>query len=214
MDARDEILGKLSRKKQGGGATGISGHMKPAVAMKTGEEMVAQFREKAAKLSCGLSELSRLSEVPGEIERVLGEIGTMPVLHVSDEPELASLPWEDVPGLRTSREMDRDALDGVAALSACAAASAETGALVLTSDADHATAIGYLPDFHFVVLRKSQIVSGFEGIWTAARANGGNRDLPRAVNIIGGPSRTGDIEATMVMGAHGPRSVHILLVDG
>ncbi|NIJ43249.1 L-lactate dehydrogenase complex protein LldG [Parvibaculum indicum] len=214
MGARDEILGKLVRRTKGSGATGITGHLKPAMAMTTGEEMVAQFRDKAAKLSCGLSELSRLNEVPGEIERVLGEIGVEPLLHVSNEPELASLPWEDIPGLRTSREMNRDALDGVAAVSACAAASAETGALVLTSDADHVTAIAFLPDFHFVVLRKSQIVPGFEGIWSAARARGGNRDLPRAVNIIGGPSRTGDIEATMVMGAHGPRHVHILLVDG
>lgn len=214
MGARDEILGKLSRKKQGDGATGITGRLTPAVAMKTGEEMVAQFRDKAVKLSCGLSELSRLDEVPGEVARVLGEVELEPLLHVSDEPELASLPWEDVPGLRTSRDMDRDALDGMAAVSACAAASAETGALVLTSGADHATAIAFLPDVHFVLLRKSQIVPGFEGIWAAARAEGGNRNLPRAVNIIGGPSRTGDIEATMVMGAHGPRHVHILLVDG
>lgn len=214
MGARDEILGKLSRRKQGDGATGITGHLTPAVAMTTGEEMVAQFRDKAVKLSCGLSELSRLDEVPGEVARVLGEVELEPLLYVSDEPEVASLPWQNAPGLTTRHDMNRDALDGVAALSACAAASAETGALVLTSDAGHVTAIGYLPDFHFVLLRKSQIVPGFEGIWAAARKNGGNRDLPRAVNIIGGPSRTGDIEATMVMGAHGPRHVHILLVDG
>ena len=214
MDARDEILGKLSRKKQGSGATGISGHLKPAVAMKTGEDAVAQFRDKAVKLSCGLSDLASLDEVPGEVLRVLTEAGLPPVVHVSDEPEVAALPWANAPGLKTSREMDRDALDGVAAISACAAASAETGALVLASDADHATAIAFLPDFHFVLLRKAQIVSGFEGIWQVAREKGGNRDLPRAVNIIGGPSRTGDIEASMVMGAHGPRSVHILLVDG
>ena len=214
MSARDEILGKLSRKKQGNGPTGIPGHLKPASAMKTGEEMISQFREKAMKLSCGLSELSRLDEVPAEVERVLRKVKLEPCVHVGGEPEVASLPWENAPGLTTRHEMDRDTLDGVAAVSACAAASAETGALVLTSDADHVTAIGYLPDFHFVLLRKSQIVSGFEGIWAAAQARGGNRDLPRAVNIIGGPSRTGDIEATMVMGAHGPRSVHILLVEG
>ncbi len=37
--------------------------------------------------------------------------------------------------------------------------------------------------------------------------------MPRAVNLISGPSRTGDIEQTIVLGAHGPYRVHILVVD-
>lgn len=37
--------------------------------------------------------------------------------------------------------------------------------------------------------------------------------MPRALNIVAGPSRTGDVELTLQLGAHGPRSVHVILVD-
>ncbi|MCK7502398.1 MAG: LUD domain-containing protein [Comamonadaceae bacterium] len=57
-----------------------------------------------------------------------------------------------------------------------------------------------------------RIVPGMEEAWQLAREHFG--DLPRAVNFISGPSRTGDIEQTIVLGAHGPYRVHLILVTG
>jgi L-lactate dehydrogenase complex protein LldG len=60
------------------------------------------------------------------------------------------------------------------------------------------------------VLHKNRIVPYMEDAWALLRKEKG--DLPRAVNFVSGPSRTADIEQTIVLGAHGPYRVHIVLV--
>ena len=78
------------------------------------------------------------------------------------------------------------------------------------SGADTPTATTLLPDTHVAVVRADRVVSGMEEAFALIRQERGA--LPRAVNMISGPSRTGDIEQTIVLGAHGPYRVHILLV--
>ena len=67
-----------------------------------------------------------------------------------------------------------------------------------------------LPETHIAVIPRSRIVTGMEDAWALLRRERGA--LPRAVNFISGPSRTADIEQTVVLGVHGPYRVHILLV--
>jgi L-lactate dehydrogenase complex protein LldG len=66
-----------------------------------------------------------------------------------------------------------------------------------------------LPDTHIAIVDATRIVAGVEEAIALVRAE---RGIPRAINLISGPSRTGDIEQTIVLGAHGPFRVHILLV--
>ena len=75
---------------------------------------------------------------------------------------------------------------------------------------DSPTATTLLPDTHVAVLRAERIVAGMEDAFALIRRERGA--VPRAINMISGPSRTGDIEQTIVLGAHGPFRVHILLV--
>ena len=74
--------------------------------------------------------------------------------------------------------------------------------------ADAPTATALLPDTHVAVVRADRIVSGMEEAFALVRASAAT--MPRAINLISGPSRTGDIEQTIVLGAHGPYRVHIL----
>ena len=67
-----------------------------------------------------------------------------------------------------------------------------------------------LPETHVAVVRAERIVARMEEAWDLARQAFGQ--LPRAVNFISGPSRTGDIEQQLVLGAHGPYRVHIIIV--
>jgi L-lactate dehydrogenase complex protein LldG len=89
---------------------------------------------------------------------------------------------------------------------------AETGTLVMASGPDHPVTLNLLPDTHIVILRESDIVAGYEEVWARLRTRYGKDRMPRTINTITGPSRTGDIEQTIELGAHGPRRMHIVVV--
>jgi L-lactate dehydrogenase complex protein LldG len=61
-------------------------------------------------------------------------------------------------------------------------------------------------------MRKAQIAGTLEAAFDRLRAVHGNA-MPRAINFVTGPSRSADIEQTLQMGAHGPKRLHILLLD-
>jgi len=122
-------------------------------------------------------------------------------------PEFADLDWGAV-GL--SVEARPTTGDDRLGITGTFCAIAETGTLVVLTGADTPTATTLLPDTHVAVVRADRIVSGMEEAFDLVRRERGR--LPRAVNLISGPSRTGDIEQTIVLGAHGPFRVHILVL--
>jgi L-lactate dehydrogenase complex protein LldG len=122
-------------------------------------------------------------------------------------PEFADLDWKGA-GLdvevRPTLGRDRLGITGTFC------AIAETGTLVVLAGADTPTATTLLPDTHIAVVRADRIVSGMEEAFARVRRERG--PIPRAMNLISGPSRTGDVEQTIVLGAHGPFRVHIVVV--
>lgn len=102
--------------------------------------------------------------------------------------------------------------DDAVGLAPAFAGVAETGTLVLLSGPRTPTRLNFLPDTHIVILAAADIVGTYEDAWRRIRALPDG--LPRTVNLITGPSRTGDIEQTIQLGAHGPRRLHIVIVDG
>ena len=95
-------------------------------------------------------------------------------------------------------------------ITGCYCAIAQTGTLVFVTGADSPSATFLLPETHVAIVRVDQIVPGMEDAFARIRAAA--RAWPRAINLVSGPSRTGDIEQTIVLGAHGPRRLHIVLV--
>ncbi len=85
---------------------------------------------------------------------------------------------------------------------------------MLTSGPERPTTLNFLPETHIVLLTADQVVGGMEEAWAKLRERYGRGVMPRTVNLITGPSRSADIEQTLQMGAHGPRRLHIILVDG
>ena len=117
------------------------------------------------------------------------------------------------PGVGSGRDRRRGASatgSDLVGITGCFCALAETGTLMLCSGPDTPAATSLLPETHIAVVRAERILIGMEEAWNLARAELG--EVPRAVNFISGPSRTGDIEQTIVLGAHGPYRVHILIV--
>ncbi len=122
-------------------------------------------------------------------------------------PEFADLDWR---GAGLEIEARPTTGDDRLGITGCLCAIAETGTIVVTSSAETPTATTLLPDTHIAVVREGDVVAGMEEAFERVRAR--HDGMPRAINMISGPSRTGDIEQTIVLGAHGPYRVHVLLV--
>ena len=150
------------------------------------------------------------AEVPAEVSAYLTRSNLPAQAAMAPSPLLDGYDWasQQMLSLRRGRA---EASDQVA-ITGAFAGIAETGTLVMASGPDHPVTLNLLPETHIVVLRESDIVAGYEEVWLRLRERYGKDCMPRTVNTITGPSRTGDIEQTIELGAHGPRRMHILVV--
>jgi L-lactate dehydrogenase complex protein LldG len=107
-----------------------------------------------------------------------------------------------------------DRIAAVAAvITAAAVAVAETGTIVLDGSPDQGRRIiSLLPDLHICVLRPEQVVAGVpDAIARLAPASPAGRIGP--LTWISGPSATSDIELNRIEGVHGPRNLHVILLE-
>jgi len=116
----------------------------------------------------------------------------------------------------SDRDFIRTAAVADLGLSGVDYALAETGTLVLVARKGQARAISLLPPVHIAVLKPEQIIPGLNDLFPLLRSeteapNGSG--LASAVTFITGPSRTADIELTLVVGVHGPQQLHAILLD-
>ena len=171
-------------------------------------DLRARFITRATDMSSTVESVAALADAPRALARYLDTLGSEAIRSGVCWPEFANLDWASV-GLsiepRATRGHDRLGITG------CFCAVAETGTILITSSAATPTATALLPDTHVAIVRAERIVSGMEEAFALVRAERGA--TPRALNFISGPSRTGDIEQTIVLGAHGPFRVHLLVVD-
>jgi L-lactate dehydrogenase complex protein LldG len=167
------------------------------------------FVAMAEEVQASVTRIAALEHVPDEVARYLAAENLPAELVAAPDPALARIPWAATPLLRV-RHGRAEGGDAVS-LTPCFAGLAETGTLMLVSSPQTPTTLNFLPDTHIVVLHRDQVVAGYEDAWDRLRATGDR--LPRVVNFITGPSRTADIEQQIVLGAHGPRRLHILLIE-
>lgn len=172
---------------------------------------IALFRDEAERVSASVAEVDADVDVPSVIATYLSERGLSAKIRMGADPRLAAMPWATI---------DIEVLNGRAepsdlvCVSRAFGAVAETGTLVLVSGQDNPTTLNFLPDTHIVVLGARDIVGDYERIWQRLRAAYGKGLMPRVVNFITGPSRSADIGHKLLLGAHGPRTLHIIIVIG
>lgn len=158
-----------------------------------------------------VSRVKALKDIPPLVAAYLREHNLPAEFRTGKDAMLSRIPWSKEPVL--TRRSGRGQADDAVTMSHVTAAAAETGTLFLTSGPENPTTLNFLPDTHIAVLKTADIVGAYEDAWNRLRDIYGERNLPRAVNLISGPSRTADIEQIIVMGAHGPRRLHVILVD-
>jgi len=172
------------------------------------EERTALFVQMAEAVDATVDQLGDLSQVPSAVGTFCQVHGLIKSALLAADPELNALDWGEAGFTSRTGLPQRDDL---LAITPAFAAAAETGTLVTRSGPDHASSLNLLPDNHIVVLHKAKILASYEDTWDLLR-KAYPQGLPRTVLWITGPSRTGDIEQTLQLGAHGPRRLHILIV--
>lgn len=182
----------------------------PARAQLRHSEQIALFQAMAEKFAATVVRVKSPKDVPAAVSSYLREKNLPARAAIGADPRLAAMPWKGQKHL----ELKSGASDGAdeTGISHAFAAIAETGTLVMTSGADNPTTLNFLPENHIVVLDAAQVTGDLESVMAQLRKVHGKGKLPRTVNFITGPSRSGDIEQKIILGAHGPRALHIVLV--
>lgn len=219
--ARAQILGGIRRSLRRGELTGeartaVEARLAapprgPSVARAQlpQPDKVALFCQWAETLNATVARVAA-EDVPGEVTAYLARNNLPAAVAMAPSPLLDGYEWsgQKMLSIRRGRGEGGDQVSVTGAF----AGIAETGTVVMASGPDHPVTLNLLPDTHVVVLREADIVGGYEDVWGRLRARYGKNLMPRTVNTITGPSRTGDIEQAMELGAHGPRRMHILVV--
>jgi L-lactate dehydrogenase complex protein LldG len=190
-------------------------HLIPARSRLPRPQQVALFVRNVEKEFGTVERVPDLAAVPAAVADYLAAQNLPSRFVMAPHADLAGIPWKDRPLLefeaRRAEGSDQVSLQhGYAGI-------AETGTLMFPSEAGRPVTLNLLPETEIVVLRASRIRGAYEEAWDLLRAE--SRDarsggfMPRNVMLVTGPSRSADIEQTLELGAHGPRRLHVVLVD-
>lgn len=169
-------------------------------------DIVEFFISRAKDMLSTVSVIESEAMVVSECRRYLSEFD-LKSEKVTVWPTLSNLNWSE---LQENIEFGAPTGSELIGISGVAYAVAETGTLVFSSLPDNPASTHLLPETHIAIVRADQVVHTMEDVFDRMRNEG--RAMPRALNFVSGPSRTADIEQTIVLGAHGPYRVHVILI--
>lgn len=172
----------------------------------SGAAAVARFVKEAETAQAQIDRIDDIADLPALVAKSLSARNLPSRVRVAGDAMVADLAWSAA----SMMDMETGAADpaDTASVSVARAGVAETGTLVLCADAANPGTLNSLPLHHIVVLPVERIVGNYEQVWQALR----QAAMPRAVVWTTGPSRTADIEQTLLLGAHGPQSLQIVIV--
>ena len=222
MSGRDAILNKVRGSL--GGAAGDEQRRKavrdrlrkappgtiPLRGQLPARQQVELFCTMAERLFATVQRVRKHESVPKAVSAYLRQHNLPASIRMGDDPRLDGMPWDSLRSL----EVKRGPSDGFdeAGVSHAYAGIAETGTIVVISGPENPTTINFLPEHHIVVVDAKAIEGDLETALARIRAEFGKGKMPRTVNLISGPSRSGDIEQKLILGAHGPRALHLIVV--
>lgn len=209
--AREEILARIRRTTaDSASSAAVDARLaqrplgpQPAYAEADFERWLGRIQAVAATVT----RLPRREDIPTAVADYLQAQGLPTELVLAEHAALHDLTWPA--GLRAVQRPLTP--DDPAVLTVADCAVAETGSLVLLSRAETPTRYNFLPDTCLCLLDARAIVGHIEDVWARLRERVDG--MPRTVNLITGPSRTADVEQTIQLGAHGPRRLHVIVLE-
>jgi L-lactate dehydrogenase complex protein LldG len=181
-------------------------------AAETFEAQVAQFRACSDDLKTEFIVAGSLDELP----KILGDLrqreGWKQAAAHKGELTDAAVRALDLPTLTVDGGYDVHALERCdVGITECDALVAQTGTLVVNSRTSGGRALSVLPPHHLVIARSSQLVADLPAAFELIQTKYG-ADYPSMISLVTGPSRTGDIERILVLGAHGPKKLTVVMI--
>ncbi|SEP62283.1 L-lactate dehydrogenase complex protein LldG [Faunimonas pinastri] len=180
-----------------------------------GDAAVVAFAERAEFLSASVEHVGSAADVSAAVASALRARNLPARVVTGSEPVLAEA-LAGLSGHAVDMRVGPAGADDTTSVTLAAAAVAETGVLMLAARPETPTTLNFLPEFCVCLIPRSRIVGSYEDAFALIRQGirePGSPDFPRVVNFVGGPSRTADIEEILQIGAHGPKAVHIIVVD-
>ena len=195
MSGREDILASIRSRR-------LAQAPKPEIyrAPPTQGDLPEIFAKKLSAQYADVRMLDSMADVPTAIADILRGRNMAARVHIPPDSELASLA---LPNVEVRREPP-GAFD--AAVTRAPFAIAETGTLVYPSGAGAPASWHFRPVLEIAILRAGDVVAELEDVLAKLGP------LPSTLNLVSGPSRTGDIEQTMELGAHGPKALAVLVV--
>lgn len=114
----------------------------------------------------------------------------------------------NIPFLSTAEELEQAG----SSITGCEFLIARTGSILVSSKQLSGRRASIYPPQHIVISRTSQLKMHMREALKAVKAKY-NNEMPSMVSVITGPSRTADIEKTLIQGAHGPKEIYVFMID-
>lgn len=226
MSSRDNILGavrsslegmipqNLAEKRMDAAQRRIAQHPRgviPDRLSKPKRSSTSLFCNKVLEAEGSVQQVKSYSKIGPVVAKYLRQHNIPTQIRIGNDPRLQGIRW----GKGGLPEVQTGASDGsdLVCVSHAIGAVSETGTLILTSGRGNPSTLNFLPETHIVVVNRKNIRKSYEGMWKTIRRKFGKGNMPRTVNMITGPSRSADIEQTLILGAHGPLRLHVIVVD-
>ena len=220
MSSRDAMLAniraKVSKGSEAARRAAVDAHLAahprnliPARGVGDDAHRLRVFTEMMQAVGGSVELVDDLNDVPHAAADYLRNTNLPAKLRRGSDEVLAKLPWHrGMLEIDVGRAVDADR----ASITRAFAGIAESGTIIQISGPDNPTTLNFLPEAHIVVLEAGNLFASYEEAWSKLRIEMGEAVMPRTVNMISGPSRTADIEQTIVRPAHGPKNMHVIIV--
>jgi len=207
QNARENILAKLKKAKENNTKQIANVDFTENVYAQSNLDLIDEFKEKLEKVDGKVFICNSFDEFKSNIRKVFKEKQTDNVFcidkNIQEIIEKADIPFID---------SEKDFLDLNIGVTACDFLSARTGSVIVSSKSGSGRRLNVYPNIHFIIANKNQLVKDLDQAITKIKEKY-NNNLPSLITNITGPSRTADIEKTLILGAHGPKELIVFILN-